>query len=550
MRRLVIAAVAALVVAACGSGKSALEAGNDDPPDAASAATTPAPTTEAATAAGADVGAANDVGGPDDAGADTIAGDESADVTTTDDGGQTDGDPAPTQPPTTLPTPTTTIAPLADLPPCPVDALDGTGGPVTITFWHGLGNELETALIQTIDDYNASQDRVVVDLHNQVTYESIVDKYIQTGAGSRPAIVQLPEYVVQSFAQSGTFVPVEACIEASGYDTSAFLPRTLSAYTFEGVQWGLPFNVSNPVLYYNRVMFERAGLDPDDPPVTLEELREVSQVLADSGVAGTGIALDSGRDSGGGWFFEQWFSRAGQPYADNGNGRVAPATQVLFDDELGVELLTFLQDMVADGLAVTVGDNAGGQDTFLRMIDQESPAAMTISTSAAISSVIAALGSGIAPDLTPADVGVGPMPGPSPEPAAQVGGASLWIPDGQGDEVTAAAWDFLQYLVDAQTQSNWTAATGYIPIRQDALELDPIASRYDDDPRFEVAFTQLLASADDPSAAVPAIGPQREVRSVTADAIAAAYAGADVEQILADAAAAANALIDNYNARN
>ncbi len=164
-------------------------------------------------------------------------------------------------------------------------------------------------------------------------------------------------------------------------------------YLFEGIQWAMPFNVSSPVLYFNKQMYEAAGLDPDDPPISLEELRAVSQQLVDSGAAAHGIVLDSGRDSGGGWFFEQWFGRAGELFADNGNGRIAPATRVLFDNDTGFDILTYLQEMTASGLAVTVGDNAGGQDSFFKMIDAEAPGASTIATSAAISSVVAALGS-------------------------------------------------------------------------------------------------------------------------------------------------------------
>ena len=68
-------------------------------------------------------------------------------------------------------------------------------------------------------------------------------------------------------------------------------------------------------------MFEAAGLDPADPPVSIEELRAASQAIVDSGAATYGLAVDSGADSGGSWFLEQWFAKAGEPYADNGNGR-------------------------------------------------------------------------------------------------------------------------------------------------------------------------------------------------------------------------------------
>ena len=146
-----------------------------------------------------------------------------------------------------------------------------------ITFWHGMANELETSLVALTDEYNASQDRVRIDLQNQTSYNSAIDKYIQSSQDSRPTLIQFPEYVLQAFAQSGTLIPIEACLQDSGYDTSAFLERTLDVYTFEGIRWSMPFNVSNPVLYYNRQMFEAAGLDPDVSPVSLEDLRATSR---------------------------------------------------------------------------------------------------------------------------------------------------------------------------------------------------------------------------------------------------------------------------------
>ena len=516
--------VAGLLAAACSTGESALDAGNDEPSATTSGAVSEPPP-ESSTAA------ANDV--------------------TEGDGDPPSIDaPSPTSAPVDESLPTTTMEPV-DLVPCPVGALDGSADqPVEITFWHGLGNELEEALIEIVDAYNEGQDRVTVDLQNQISYESIADKYIQGSAATRPDVVQLPEYTVQSFAQSGTFVPVESCVESSGYDMSTLLPGALNAYLFGGVQWALPFNVSGPVLYFNRAMFGAAGLDPDDPPVSLEELRSAAAAVVDAGVADVGIALDSGRDAGGSWYLEQWLARAGQPYADNDNGRTAPATRVLFNNEVAVELLTEVQDLVNDGLAVSVGDNAGGADAFLKMIDEQAPAAMTISTAAALSTVLNLLAGGFAEGFGPDDVGVGPMPGPGSTPSVQVGGASLWMPAGKSDATTAAAWDFIMYLVDAQTQSTWAAATGYVPVHLDAPDLEPLQTTYASDPRFRVAYDQLVATDADLVAAPPALGPQREVRAQTADAVAAIYAGADVATVLADAEQSANALIENYNARN
>jgi sn-glycerol 3-phosphate transport system substrate-binding protein len=445
---------------------------------------------------------------------------------------------------------TTTQAPLAQFPGCPTGALESAPGPIEITFWHGMNDVLEDSLIELTNAYNTAQDRVDVTLQNQTGYDAAIDKYIQSSPDSRPDLIQFPEYSLQTFAQSDTLVPIGACIEDSGLDTSAFLDRTLDAYTFQGVQWAMPFNVSNPVLYYLRPKFEAAGLDPDVSPITLEDLRAASQAIVDSDAAAYGWVLDSGADSGGGWFLEQWFARAGEPYADNDNGRTAPATEVLFDGATGVELLTFVQDMIQDGLAVSIGDNASGQDTFLKLIDPAADGAMTIGTSAALGGVLAAIDGGLAPGLTAADVGLGPMPGPSPDPAVNLGGASLWIVDGKGDEKTAAAWDYISYLVTAEAQSQWASQTGYVPIRADALDIEPLLTTYADDPRFRVAYDQMLGTPDGVSSLAPVLGPQREVRVATANATAAIFDGADVTSTLADAAAQANSLIASYNQRN
>lgn len=517
-----------LTAAACSSGESALRSGEDDAGEA--------PATAEPTAAETSEATPTTEPAPDDTAPDT------------DDAGA--GEPAASVASTEPLGPTTTEASLSEYPPCPVDALDDAGGPVEIVFWHGMANELETALQQLTAAYNQSQDRVRVELQNQTSYESAIDKYIQAGQASRPDLIQLPEYTLQAFAQSDTFVPVEACIDAADFDTSDFVPRTLTAYQFEGIQWAVPFNISNPILYFNKQMFEAAGLDPESPPVSLEEVRAASRALVDSGAAGFGLVLDSGPDSGGSWYLEQWFGQLGEPYADNGNGRLAPATEVLFDNETGVELLTYLQELVNDGLAVWVGDNAGGQDAFLKMIDPDAPGAMTIGTSAALGSVVAALGSGLAEGLTPDDIGVGPMPGPAGEPGAQVGGASLWIPAEKGDARTAAAWDFITFLTSAENQSTWSAATGYAPVRADATEIDPLATTFAEDPRYRVAFDQLLAGGDEITANSPVLGPQREVRTETARAVAAIFGGADVAAELATAAERSDALIASYNSRN
>lgn len=504
-RRVGPAVVACLVLAACGSGDSILQAGNDRPSTTTVVTLPPGSTVPGQT---------------------TI--------------------PAPTTAP-----PTTQPRPLDALPPCHTDALAAAAasGPVDITFWHGMSNENGRVLEQLVDQYNSSQQLVHVNLEFQGGYEQTIDKYLQSNTDNRPDLVQVPEYGVQLMVDTQSNVPVQACMEDAGYDASALLPSVLNAYSTEGVQWAMPFNLSNPVLYYNKKIFRDAGLDDAKPPLTLAEVTAAGQAIQQTGAAAYGMVLDAAPDGGGGWFLEQWLAKEGQFYSDNDNGRSAPSTRVLFDGPKGVELLTALQQVVTEGGGVYVGENASGQDSFLKMADMTSQGAMTMATSAGLGAVLAFVAGGIIPGLSTDDIGVGPMPSPSGAPGVLVGGAALWLTADKGDARTAAAWDFITFLMTAQTQSTWAVGTGYVPVNSGAVDLDPLATVYRDDPRFKVAYDQVAQTPDEPTFIGPVLGPQREVRVAAAGALGQALQGADPQAALTDAAALANSLLTDYNAR-
>jgi sn-glycerol 3-phosphate transport system substrate-binding protein len=73
---------------------------------------------------------------------------------------------------------------------------------------------------------------------------------------------------------------------------------------------------------------------------------------------------------------------------------------------------------------------------------------------------------------------------------------------------------------------------------------------YRDDPRFRVAYDQLVATPDSPASQGPILGPQREIRTITARAVAEVFGGGDVHTALSNAAAQANELLAAYNASN
>ena len=206
---------------------------------------------------------------------------------------------------------------------------------------------------------------------------------------------------------------------------------------------------------------------------------------------------------------------------------------MLFDGADRRELMTEMQSLINDGLAVNVGDNAGGQDALLKLADPAEPAAMTIATSAAIGTVITVLDGGLIPGITSAQLGVGPMPGPGDVASAIVGGASLYIVTDKGDAEAAGGVGLHQVpdvgadAVDVGGGDRATCRSARTP------STSTRSSRtYVTDPRFKVAYDQLLAGADDLASVGPVLGPLPQVRTVTAGAVAAIFGGADVQSTL------------------
>src|SRR4030042_3036869 len=146
-----------------------------------------------------------------------------------------------------------------------------SGETVEIDFWHAMNAANQDPLKALTDRFNASQSEVKVTLQFQGTYEENLAKLLASrGGGGVPALIQLDEASIQRMVDSGMITPVPEFIDAEGYDLSDFIERIISYYELDGALYGMPFNVSNPILYYNKLDFAAAGLDPEQPPRTLD----------------------------------------------------------------------------------------------------------------------------------------------------------------------------------------------------------------------------------------------------------------------------------------
>ncbi len=179
----------------------------------------------------------------------------------------------------------TTVSP-ADLPECPLAALDAATGPVTVTLWHFLSGKTGDTLKALVDQYNASQTKVKVVVESQGTSNDELFRKYQAGIKNHdlPAIAVMDDTVTQQVIDSKTVLPAQSCMDADHIDPNAFLQSGRDYYTVNGVLWPASVNLSAALLYYNRGQFRKAGLDPDKTPQTLDEIRSYAQKIKDAGV--------------------------------------------------------------------------------------------------------------------------------------------------------------------------------------------------------------------------------------------------------------------------
>ncbi len=137
-------------------------------------------------------------------------------------------------------------------------------------LWHFLQGKTGEALQLLADEFNASQDKVVVRVESQgTTNDEVWNKY-RSGipSGDLPSIAVLDDTVTAEIAASGTVLPATSCIEADDYDTSEFLPAAMDYYTLDGVLFPASVNLSGACsLYYNENHFRvpRRSTPPTHP---------------------------------------------------------------------------------------------------------------------------------------------------------------------------------------------------------------------------------------------------------------------------------------------
>jgi sn-glycerol 3-phosphate transport system substrate-binding protein len=427
----------------------------------------------------------------------------------------------------------------ASLPPCNLKALNSHRGIVSITFWESANSANLTVLQGLTTAFNSSQSKVHVTLVTQSGYDDTWQKYLAgLTNGQLPAAAQLEDQRTQAAIDTQSFLPVQSCMNAAKYSTADFLPRPLAYWKVNGVQWALPFAVSAPILYYNQNSFTKAGLT--GPPLTLPQMVTDAQKLKAAGT-GMGLVLDP-------WHLETWLATANQLFVNNKNGRSARATAGVFNNKTAVSIFSQLQQLVKSGAATT--NPSSGPDAYDNLLGIGSGKyGMTIETSAALGTVTQLLSGG---QYANVKLGIGPFPiySSSVRGGIEPGGSGVYISKRVPALQQAAAWMYLSYLCNTQSQATWAAGTGYIPVRKSSAQTATVQHLWVTNPGYKVAYNEINNGVNSPATSGSVIGPYADVRTDVLNAeISMFTGGVSPSKAVSTAESNVNSTISQYNDR-
>ncbi|WP_277208289.1 ABC transporter substrate-binding protein [Isoptericola croceus] len=341
-----------------------------------------------------------------------------------------------------------------------------------ITFWSnhpGQSREVEQAIIAEFEHETG----ISVDLVTAgANYDEVAQRFQAAAQTS-----ELPDVVIASdvwwfrYFLNGQIMPLDGVLEHLDAQAEDFQPALYADYEYDDQHWAVPYARSTPLFYYNRDLWDAAGL-PDRGPETWDELADWDEKLrAEVPQDGSTFGLSTG-PSWGAWWFENMIWGQGGAYSDG--------FDLTLDTPESIAGGEFLGDLFGEsGIATLSADDA--------MVDFSSGLiASTIGSTGSLTGALEAasfeVGTAYLPD--------GPAGGGTP-----TGGTGVAIPSSRSPEQQLAAAMFVQFLTDTERTATFSESTGYVPVRTSAVESETMQKIYESTPQFRTAVDQLAEKA-------------------------------------------------------
>ena len=324
---------------------------------------------------------------------------------------------------------------------------DGT----TLSLWTVFTGSDGDVLREIINDYNETNTdgiTVEVDIMDNDTLQSKLPSAISTGTA--PSFVLVGIEYLQEYVENDSLEDISDFWEATGTNEDNYYENVVAKSYVGDTLYGVPMQYNLQYLYYNKDLFEAAGLNPDAPPATFDELAECAKALTDPDKGQYGLALPV--DFG---YYVQYL------WGNSGDVINTSTNENLLNSEQNVETLTWLQELAQSGVSPQ-GLASAEADTMF----QSGQIAMNISGPWNIN-ILNDLGM---------NYGIAAMPAGSDGAYSAEGGCSYMIPKGADAATKEAVYKFMAYWLTDDVLKEWSMRNGFPVWSYSLLEDEEIKS--------------------------------------------------------------------------
>jgi sn-glycerol 3-phosphate transport system substrate-binding protein len=354
-----------------------------------------------------------------------------------------------------------------------------------VIWWHSNTGFLGDRTNDLVNKFNASQSEYEVKATYKGSYPDTLNAAIAAYRSKTPPhVIQGQEIATQTLLSSGAIYPVYQLMKEQGIkiDWEDYVSVVKSYYSKGGNLYSMPYNSSTPILYYNKTILQKAGVNVQKAPATFEEIETLAKAAVSSGAAKIGFTV-----SWPSWtLMENMHTWHDQPFANNNNGFSALATELKINGKLGLQIFELIARWQKEKIFTYSGRGSAGDQPI-----QNGEAAIGLASTALVGNMTR---------NAKFDWGTGPLPRLAgyPQGNSIIGGASLWVFKGLTKEQYKGVAKFFEFLGSPEQQMWWHANTGYFPLTRAAIKALP-EDHFRKNPNLWTAFYQITSGKTTPN---------------------------------------------------
>lgn len=344
--------------------------------------------------------------------------------------------------------------------------------PVTLSYFYpvGVAGPLAQVMQDMVDAFNEEHPDITVEASFTGSYADTATK-VQTAVqgGNPPDVAVLLATDKQTMLDLGALFPVSDLEAGEGFDPADFREAYWADTQVDGQTWCVPFQRSTPVLYYNKTAFETAGLDPETPPETWDDLVANGKAVMDAGATTWGVEIPATTSAY--WLFQALAIQSGQTL----NGE--DAAHVNFDTPEAIEALTWMVGLSTEEGVMPTGaiDWSAGPTDF-----SSATTAFLYHSTGSLVSIKGQAEFEFGTAFLPKNVQFG----------VPTGGGNMYVFK-TDDARQQAAWTFVQWMTSTEQATHWSLESGYVPTRYSVTDSQEWKDYVAETPQATTAIDQL-----------------------------------------------------------